>query len=168
MQKMASICINSALNRKAPRMSDILRADRVRIHIDREPYDSPNPTTGHALYALAAIGDHRDLFREVGGDNKLVPREAHEVRLTTDEHFYSLRVFTIVVNTEAKEVEKRRLSFDDLVKLAGDLPPEGGNIVITIDYSNGPPENPKGRLRKGHSVLIRNGMEFDVSATDRS
>jgi hypothetical protein len=98
-------------------MSDILEAGQVRIHIDREPYHSPNPTTGHALYALAGISEHRDLFREVGGDteDKLVPRQAHDVRLTTDEHFYSQRVFAIIVNTEPKEVEKRRLSFDDLV-----------------------------------------------------
>jgi hypothetical protein len=149
---------------------DRLQPNCVRVHIDREPYDSPGLTTGLALYALAAVAEHCDLFREIGGDNEdeLVLRTDQNVKLTNGDHFYSQRVITIAVNTEPKEVDKRRLSFDDLVKLAGDLPPEGGNIVITIDYSNGPRENPKGRLRKGHSVLIREGMEFDVSATDRS
>jgi hypothetical protein len=151
-------------------MNEPLEADRVRIHIDREPYDSPNPTSGPALYDLGDVPEHVDLFREVGGDkeDELIPRHAHEIVLTKDEHLYSQRVITIVVNTEDKEVTKRRQSYDEIVKLAGDLPPEAGNIVITIDYSNGPPENPKGRLKKGHSVLVRNGMEFDVSATDRS
>lgn len=30
----------------------------VRIHIDREPYESPNPTTGAALYMLGGVGAH--------------------------------------------------------------------------------------------------------------
>lgn len=28
----------------------------VRIHIDRQPYESPGPITGAALYALGKIG----------------------------------------------------------------------------------------------------------------
>jgi hypothetical protein len=27
----------------------------VRIHIDQQPYESPNPTTGEALYALGSV-----------------------------------------------------------------------------------------------------------------
>ncbi len=27
----------------------------VRIHIDQKPYESPNPTTGAALYGLATF-----------------------------------------------------------------------------------------------------------------
>ncbi len=151
-------------------MSVSVAAHLVRIHIDREPYDSPNPTSGPVLYALADVGEHRELFREVDGDreDELVPRDAEVVHLHENEHLYSQRVFTIFINTEEKEVEKRKLSFDDLVRLAGDLPPPGPNILITIDYSNGPPENPKGALRQGQSVRIKDGMEFDVSATDRS
>src|SRR5208282_1540608 len=55
----------------------------VRIHIDREVYESPNPTTGEALYELAHIAAHRELFREVGGDHEdpEVPREATVIRL---------------------------------------------------------------------------------------
>jgi len=36
----------------------------VRIHIDREVYESPNPTAGEALYEPAHIAEHRELFRE--------------------------------------------------------------------------------------------------------
>src|SRR5208282_6131545 len=38
----------------------------VRIHIDREAYESPSLTTGEALYELAHIPAYRELFREVG------------------------------------------------------------------------------------------------------
>lgn len=142
----------------------------IEIHIDREPYRSPNPTTGAALYALADIPHHADLFREAAGDqeDQLVPRNESPVVLTANEHFYSQRVTTIIVNAEEKEVTKRRLSFNDLIKLAFPVPPTGANLMFTIAYRNGPPENPKGHLLEGQSVYVKNGMIFDVTATDRS
>jgi hypothetical protein len=151
-------------------MSDTEHAGHVPIHIDRELYESPNPTTGAALYALANIAEHHDLFREVGGDreDELIERHAHDVHVEQDQHFYSQKVFTIIVNAEEKEVVKNRLTFDDVVKLAFETPPTGPNILITVDYGMGPRENPQGSLRQGQSVRIKNGMVFDVTATDRS
>ncbi|WGJ15969.1 multiubiquitin domain-containing protein [Methylocapsa sp. D3K7] len=151
-------------------MNETEHTDHIRIHVDREPYYSPDPTTGAALYALGGVPEHHDLFREVSGDgeDELIERHARDVRLKLDEHFYSQKVFTIIVDTEAKEVAKNRLTFDDVVKLAFETPPSGPDILITVDYGMGPPENPHGSLRKGQSVRIKNGMVFDVSATDRS
>ena len=48
------------------------------------------------------------------------------------------------------------------------VPPTGANLMFTIAYRNGPPENPKGHLVEGESVYIKNGMIFDVTPTDRS
>jgi hypothetical protein len=143
---------------------------QARIHIDREPYRSANPTMGAALYALAEVPPHLDLFREVGGDHEdeLVPRDETPLLLIEDEHFYSQRTITIIVDAEEKEVTKRRLSFDDLVKLAYPVPPLGTNLMYTIAYRNGPPQNPKGHLLEGESVFVKNGMIFDVTPTDRS
>jgi len=151
-------------------MSDNEGRHLVRIHVDREPLESPNPTTGIALYALAAIDQHIELFREINGDHEdpVVHRTDEPVHLKLEEHFYSQRVITIIVNLERKQVDKRRLSFDEVVALDKDLPPPGPNILITVDYANGPAQNPKGALRKGEWVWLREGMEFDVSATDRS
>ena len=42
----------------------------VRIHIDQKPYESPNPTTGEALYKLGHVQPGYDLFREVRGDKE--------------------------------------------------------------------------------------------------
>jgi hypothetical protein len=142
----------------------------VRVHIDRERYESVSPTTGAALYALASIPEHRELFRELSGDreDELVHRDGTHIHLTEDEHFYSQKDFNIYVNTETKEVAKRRLSFEDLVKLAFEHPPTGPNIHITIEFGNGPPQNPSGDLLKGQTVVICDGMVFDVVATDRS
>lgn len=85
------------------------------------------------------------------------------------EHIRTLRALTtIIVNAERKEVEGRRISFEALVKLAFETPPSGENILITIDYGNGPPANPKGSLKPGETVKIKDRMVFDVTATDRS
>lgn len=144
--------------------------DRVRIHIDREPYELPNPTNGMALYDLARVAAHHDLFREVGGDreDELVERDVRAIQLQAEPHFYSQKVYTIIVDTEEKEVTKNRLSFDDVVKLAFETIPTGPNVLITVDFGMGPPQNPKGSLKKGETVRIKNGMIFDVTATDRS
>ena len=46
----------------------------VRIHINREPYQSPDPTTGEALYALGLVPKHQELFHELGGNHEDDPR----------------------------------------------------------------------------------------------
>ncbi len=142
----------------------------VRIHIDREAYESPNSTTGEALYELGQVAKHRELFREVGGDreDEFISRDAEKVQLNEDAHFYSQKAVTVIVNGEAHEVIEIRLSFEEVVKLAYPVPPQGQCIEFTVTYRDGPPANPKGTLTAGHSAKIKNKMKFDVTATDRS
>jgi len=125
----------------------------VRIHIDRQPFESPDPTTGAALYALGKLGAHRELFREVGGEyeDEPVPNDFH-----------------IIVNARPKVVTERFLSFAQIVALAFDNPPTGPNIMFTITYRNGPPQNPEGSLLEGQSVKIKDKMVFNVTPTDKS
>jgi hypothetical protein len=145
-------------------------AGQARIHIDREVYESPNPTTGEALYVLAHVPAQRELFHEVGGnkEDELIPRDGEKVNLKEDEHFYSQKAVTILVNGEPNEVVETKISFDDVVKLAYPVPPSGTLIEFTVTYRNGPSANPKGTLTAGHSVKIKNKMIFDVTPTDRS
>lgn len=145
-------------------------AHLVRIHIDREPIEAPNPTTGEALYVLGHVAEHRELFREVGGDreDEVIPRDAKPIHLTKDEHFYSQKAVTLIVNGEPHEATETRISFDQVVKIAYPVPPTGQCIEFTVTFRNGPPANPKGSLTEGHSVKIKNRMIFDVTPTDRS
>jgi len=142
----------------------------VRIHIDREVYESPNPTTGEDLYHLGHIAHHRELFREAGGDHEdhAVPRNATVIHLRQDDHFYSQKAVTILVNGEPHEETETRISFEAVVKIAYPVAPGGACIEYTVTYRNGPPANPKGSLTVGHSVKIQNRMIFDVTPTDRS
>lgn len=150
--------------------AESLASARVRVHIDRESYESPDPTTGEALYRLGHVAAHRDLFREVGGDreDELIPRDGSVVHLTQDEHFYSQKDVTLMVNGEPHEYAETKITFEQVVKIAYPVPPPGTCIEFTVTYRNGPPKNPKGTLTAGHSVKVKNKMVFDVTATDRS
>jgi len=75
---------------------------------------------------------------------------------------------TIIVNGRSKTVTTRELTFDEIVKLAIDNPPSGPNVVITVTYHKGHGDKPEGSLLPGKAVKVKNGMIFDVTATDKS
>jgi len=147
---------------------------RVRIHIDRVPHESHNPTTGDDLYALGHVHSHHHLYRQVQGDHEdqLVPRGNEKVHLTQDEHFYSAedhkKGITIVVNTRDEKVYRHRLSYEQVVKLAYPKPPAPDVVGYRVTYFKGHEHNHKGELRPGQSVRICEGMVFDVTPTNRS
>jgi hypothetical protein len=146
----------------------------VRIHIDQHRHESPNPTTGEALYRLGDVAPGLVLYREVSGDREdgVIPAGPETVHLKEDEHFHSgapvKREYHIKVNTRPRTVETDELSFNDLVKLAFNPVPTGPNILFTITYRHGPKENPQGNLLEGGSVKLKDGMVFNVTATDKS
>ena len=146
----------------------------VRVHIDEKPYESLNPTTGEALYKLGQVQPGYDLFREVRGDKEdpVVENDGEPIHLREDEHFHSgpaqPRKYTIIVNGQRKVVTTRIMSFSEIVKLAFPIPPEGANILYTVSYEDGPRVNPQGSLKEGQSVVVKNWMIFNVTATDKS
>lgn len=75
---------------------------------------------------------------------------------------------TVIFNGRAKKVPKETLTFDEVVAYAFDVPPTGENVQITIQYTKGHSDKPKGTLLEGQSVKVKEGMEFDVTATNRS
>ncbi|WP_321812500.1 MULTISPECIES: multiubiquitin domain-containing protein [unclassified Burkholderia] len=74
---------------------------------------------------------------------------------------------TIYVNGTPKVVQKQRLTFDEIVALAFDNPPTGDGVQFTVQYSRGH-SGAKGSLVEGQSVQVKEGMEFDVTPTNRS
>lgn len=146
----------------------------VRIHIDQKPYESPNPTTGEALYKLGHVKAGFELFREVKGDKEdpEVPDGPETIHLHEDEHFHSgparSRKFTIIVNGQHKIVTTRTVTFEEIVKLAFPNPPTGQNILFTVGYEDGPHANPSGSLLPGGTVEVKDGMIFNVTPTDKS
>jgi hypothetical protein len=146
----------------------------VRIHIDEKRHESPNPTTGEALYELGGVAAGLELYREVSGDreDRAIKNGPEMVHLKEDEHFHSgppeKKEITIIVNGRKKEETADELSFDQVVALAFNPVPTGPNIMFTITYRHGPHENPDGSLLEGGTVKIKNGMVFNVTPTDKS
>ena len=79
------------------------------------------------------------------------------------------KTVTIIVNTREKAVEKNaEISFEDAVQLAFDgNPPTGPYMEFTVMYRRAA-GNKDGSLVAGQSVKVKEGMVFNVSATDRS
>lgn len=75
---------------------------------------------------------------------------------------------TIIVNGREKTVTTKELTFDQLVSLAFDDPPSGEFICFTITFRRGQGSKPEGSLIEGESVKIKDGMIFNVTATDKS
>lgn len=78
------------------------------------------------------------------------------------------KMVTIIINGTAKAVEKERMSFDEIVALAYETSPTGDGVQFTIQYTKGHSDKPKGTLVEGQSVKVKEGMEFDVTPTNRS
>jgi len=75
---------------------------------------------------------------------------------------------TIVVNGTQKTVQKDEYTFDEIVKLAYENPPYGENTLFSVTYRKGHGNKPEGILAPGESVKVKDGMIFDVTATDKS
>ena len=121
------------------------------------------------LRAYAGVPSDYEVVLEVGGGTVVeqgdVPLGGHG----------SERVFTrprgsttIVVNGRRRTVAGARVSFEELVALAFATPPTGHDVQFTVQYARGPADRPTGTLVEGQSVKVREGMEFDVTSTNRS
>jgi hypothetical protein len=157
------------MRREGVEMSVNVAAQLVRVHINRQVVESPNPTTGEALYVLGDVGKHEKLYREVGGDkeDKLIPRDDTHVHLKEDEHLYSQNVFEIFVNSDEHEVEEKHISYTQVVDLylGGGGKPSNEYLV---KFSHGPAENPSGTLAPTQKVAVKDDMRFRVAGTGES
>jgi hypothetical protein len=124
--------------------------NHVRIHIDQERYESPNPTTGAALYKLGQVQAGFELYRELSGEreDQAIPGGSEIVHLREDE--------------------KDKVAYWEVVKLAFPGAVPDPRINYTVMYKRGPKQNPEGSLVDGQMVHIQDGMIFHVSKTDRS
>lgn len=75
--------------------------------------------------------------------------------------------YTIVVNGRPKTVTDKEISFEAVVDLAYPQP-RGANLMFTVTYRRGEGNKPEGTLVEGESVKVKEGMIFNVSATDKS
>jgi hypothetical protein len=101
------------------------------------------------------------------GQNHTPEQEAEGRGSGGDDHGHDHQV-TIIVNARAKTWTEKDISFEQVVKLAFPTPPPGENIVYTVTYRKGEGHKPEGTLTQGESVKVKDGMIFNVTATDKS
>lgn len=76
---------------------------------------------------------------------------------------------SIVVNGRAKTWPKNEdITYSQVVRLAFENPPSGDGVQITVQYTRGHGNKPAGTLLEGQAVKVKDGMIFDVTATNRS
>ena len=76
---------------------------------------------------------------------------------------------SIIVNGRSKTVSKNDdLTFEEVVALAFENPQTGDGIQYTVQYMRGRGNKPSGTLVEDQSVKVKEGMEFDVTPTNRS
>jgi len=155
-------------------MSEHEHIHEVRIHIDQHKYESPNPTSGHALYALGKVAAGLELYREAGGDKEDEPIEdgAEIVHLKEDEHFHSgvpeKKEITLIVNGTPHKWALREITYAQVVTL--DVPdyPQHPGITYSVKYKHGPHHKPEGTLSPGGVVEVIDREVFSVSPTGQS
>jgi hypothetical protein len=104
-----------------------------------------------------AQADEGSALHEIEEAAKELDRAEHH----KDDHW-------IVVNGDRRVVHGERVTFEEIVKIAYPIPPPGTDVQFTVQYTRGPETRPASTLIEGQSVKIRDGMEFDVTPTNRS
>ena len=77
------------------------------------------------------------------------------------------KLVSIYINTRPHEVERGRISFEEVIELAYPTAPYGDNTGYSVMYELGRGDK-DGTLVAGQSVKVKHCIRFDVTATDRS
>lgn len=150
------------------------RADRLyRFTLDDRQLAWGQPRISGALLTrlLGPAGAGKEIVLRAADGRETVIEPRADVDLDargTERLVTRPRTFIIFVNARRKTTTKTSLSFEELIALAFENPPTGDGVQFTVQYTRGPEAHPSGTLLEGQSVSIKNGMEFDVTSTNRS
>jgi len=131
--------------------------------------------TGAELRQLAEISADELIFLAVKKpwEDELI-KDTDSVNLARPqiEHFYSKKhddhkPYEIYVNGRVHEWNKRKINYMEVVRLAFPNDP-GINTMYTVNYTDGPGQNPEGSMVDGDKVVVKDKMKFNVSATNKS
>ena len=126
--------------------------------------------SGAELREKGNIPPTDDIYLKVdeGWENDLIlDDELVDLASPGKEHFYTKsRLNKIYINTKLIEWKEKVISYEEIVKLAFDS--YNASITYTVAYSKGFPPKTSGFLVIGQSIVVKNEMEFDVTATHKS
>ncbi len=84
------------------------------------------------------------------------------------DHGKDKKKVTIIIDGTPYEMEKEKLSYAEIVTLAYPDYPQHPEITYSVTYKKGPSSNHEGILAQGGSVMVKDGMVFNVSRTGQS
>ena len=76
--------------------------------------------------------------------------------------------YAVIVNGRERVIATKEVSFAEVLGLAFDPVPHGPNWVFTVTFRKGEGNRPEGSLTAGSYVKVKEGMVFNVTATDKS
>ena len=148
--------------------------ESYRFTVDGRRFEWGAPEiTGRMLKQFAGVDSNFfDVWLDVRGQgqDQIIDDNEH-VRLDEPgvERFYTAQIeLTIIVNGRPRVVNKRALSFPEIVKLAFPDAKPAPETIFTVVYKNGPDQNPQGSLVEGQSVMLKDRMIINVTKTDKS
>ena len=159
---------------ESPPQIYLFKGDRLfrALINEREIVWGQNEISAHQLRTIGEISVDQDLFFDSKGDREIDDDAVLSLKPNGVERFRSGdprdEEIEIVLNGEAVTIEKGRLSFADLAKMAFPKLFGGALICFTISFSRGPKRRREGVLLEGDKIRAVKGMVFNVSATDKS
>jgi hypothetical protein len=107
--------------------------------------------------------------RGQGEDRIIADYEVVQLDEPGVERFYTAEInLIIIVNGRPRTVNKRSLSFSEIIELAFPGSQAAPNTIYTVVYKNGPDDNPQGSLVDGQTVTLKERMIINVTKTDKS
>lgn len=166
--------LSEVFDLRAPRTERfiVFRTDRVYKFIlnHRQISWGERRISGRLILTLARNDDEEVVLQRTDHPDRIIaPDDLVDLDRDGVEHLITRpRVVTVIANGRRKTVTARELSFEQIVALTFENPPTGEGVQFTVQYTRGPEANPMGTLLEGQTVKIKNGMEFDVTSTNRS
>lgn len=152
----------------------VFRSDRsFRFLLDERAFDwGASHISGGTIKRLAGVpAETTDVWLDAAGGNDRVIENKELVDLAQPgaERFLTRPIkITIKVNSRDRVVDRRVLTYWEVVKLAYPEAVPSDQVIYAIDYASGPHQNPSGSLVEGYSVTVKEGMKFYVTPTDKS
>ena len=129
---------------------------------------NPNQSKS-SIRGLFGLDTDCNFERDFESPNDQQLAENDPVLFSDGPQFTKLEKTTIavIVNGRRKTIQKGELTFSQIIRLAFDKPPAGANVCFTVTYRGGC-DNASGSLIEGDTVVAKEGMVINVTATDKS
>lgn len=125
------------------------------------------------IRGLGQIDEEDDVYLKIEApfeDELIRPGVLVNLARPSQEHFVSKAnaSYTLIINATPKLWQQKTISYEQIVALAFGQFLNNGQMEYTVTYSKGPKQNPKGTMDVGSMVKVKNEMQFNATATDKS